>query len=165
MQWIGRFVLSQAQRPRRRRALLGSAITVVVLVAVALPALAAAPKSGCWGTCGGDEGPVGGFFITANHKVTQFSIELKCLGLEKIPQPVGPAAVVGDELGPLPTLKISKSQHFSFHGKATAQQPKKPIKVPVSLEGSFATVRKAKIALKVGFGSCRTMHLTIPLRD
>lgn len=88
--------------------------------------LAATPNAGCWGTCGGDEGPVHGYFyVSAGKIVNGVEAEFRCLGVQKVRFVTGPPAVEGDTfVVPRPvnsqslpsSLKISKGGHFSFDG-------------------------------------------------
>jgi hypothetical protein len=148
------------------RGLVGRVLAAIAAVAVTLPAAAAAaPKAGCWGTCGGDRGPVDGYFVVGTGadkgKLVGFLIEEKCLGVTSIPQPVGPPFKAGYELGPLPTMKISASGHFSFDGKTNRTSAHGRRKAGVRLNGSFVNSTKVEISLKVDYGSCGPMHITM----
>ena len=159
-----------------RSTAVAAGIAVFVAGLILAPSVSAAtPKAGCWGTCGGDEGPVGGFFMVANHKIVGgISIELKCLGTQRIPQPVGPPAVVGETLavpkfgysasgkpqGPSAIL-ISKSGHFSYHGKAQRLAGKKEKSVQGDLSGEFLSATEAQVRFAVAYGSCKPQVVRI----
>lgn len=150
----------------RRAAAARVVFAAIALEAVTLPVLATAgPRGGCWGTCGGDRGPVDGYFVVGTGadkgKLSSFMIEEKCLGVTRIPQPVGPAFKAGYELGPLPTLKISASGHFSFDGKTQRDSSHGRRRVGVRLSGSFVNSTKVKMSLKIDYGSCGTKHITM----
>jgi hypothetical protein len=146
---------------------LAGSIPVLVALTLALPGLAAAkphapkPHAGCWGQCGGDRGPVGGYFILQDNKVETFTIEEKCLGTFKFAQPVGPPFIAGEDLGPIPNLKISRSEHFSYTGTTQRQTAKGERAVKVDLQGSFVTPSRVSISLAIAFGKCKTSHFTL----
>jgi len=122
----------------------------------------ATPRAGCWGTCGGDEGPVGGFFfVPADHKqVQEFGYEDKCLGIRSIPQPVGPPARVGYGLE-LPNMTVSGGR-FNFKGTGEAYaNSSKPTHVRLVLTGTFKTPKEAIVMLHVSHHGCSATRLTI----
>jgi hypothetical protein len=150
-------------------------VVAIAALAFAVSVLAATPKAGCWGTCGGDSGPVKGYFTVQNHKIVGgFEIELRCLGLEKIPQPVGPPLTEGNvlQVPPLPPVRtgqtgnpppiaISDSGRFSYKGLATRRQGKRDFKIKVHMTGDFVTPTKARISLAIPYRTCGTQRVTV----
>jgi hypothetical protein len=164
-----------ASGARRKVLRLGTLAAGGALAASAV-ALAATPKAGCWGTCGGDRGPVGGTFMVQHSRVVGFAAELKCLGTRKIPQPPGrPAVVVGNliEVPPQtvptkpgqrlvqPPIPIRKGR-FDYTGTARRYSGQRSYKVKVDLAGRFVTSTEAKVALTIAYGKCGTQRLVIP---
>ena len=151
-----------------------ASLVLAACLAVAVSALAATPKAGCWGTCGGDEGPVGGFFTVKGHRVIGgVSAEFRCLGVQDIDQPAGPPAVVGDLFEvPAPasrtaatttSLKINRHGHFSFHGYGERIHGKHTSRIMVSLSGEFVSATEALLTFHIAYGSCATQRLTVRL--
>lgn len=145
--------------------------TVGAALVLAGSALAVKPSAGCWGTCGGDVGPVHGYFVISEGKIMNgVEAEFRCLGVQQIKQPTGPPAAVGDTLVvPAPanshslpsSLKISKGGHFSFHGDGQRISGSKTSKVMVDLSGEFVSTTKALLTFHIAYGNCGAQHLTI----
>jgi hypothetical protein len=90
-----------------------------------------------------------------------FLIEVKCLGVTSIPQPVGPPFRAGYDLGPMPNMSIDHGGRFSFAGRTQRQSVGGKRKVKVDLQGRFVTSSKASISLTIGYGHCGTTHVTV----
>ena len=123
----------------------------------ALPAKKSPPPvtpSTCWGTCGGPEGPVGGYFSVAGGKVQDFQDTQACLGAT----PDGFTYYL-EIAKPIPIT----ADTFSYSGPASIWNgmAKTGTVVVVTLTGKFTTPTKASITLNVVFGQCGTTHLTI----
>ncbi len=123
----------------------------------ALPAKKPIPpvtSSTCWGTCGGPEGPVGGYFSVTGGKVQDFQDTQACLGA------TGDGFTYYLEIDkPLPIT----ADTFSYNGPASIWNgmAKTGTDVMVTLTGKFTTSSSASITLHVVFGQCGTTHLTI----
>jgi hypothetical protein len=143
------------------RRVAGCLLPVAVVFALAGQATAAKPRSGvCWGTCGGDSGPVGGYFVVAKNQVQGFLISEKCLG-------TGRSGLL-NEITNVPNMSVNRGGSFSFNGKAQratlsrGQSVRRSVKV--TLMGMFVTPTKASISLKIGYKKCGTKHATIVAR-
>ncbi len=174
---MGREVKLRPRRGSRRLAVAAAAVASLIAgLALVASVLAATPKAGCWGTCGGDEGPVGGFFNVTGHKIVGgILIELKCLGTHRIALPAGQHAVVGDELavpefGYSPSgrprqpssILISKGGHFSYRGEAQRLQGNEQKSVEVDVSGEFLSSTRAQIRFAIAYGNCRSQVVRIP---
>lgn len=140
-----------SRRAWRRAA--GSALSIVLVAAFAAAAMAATPKAGCWGTCGGDRGPVGGFFEVSHNKVESFAASAACLGRDQF----------GLENGvyDVPNLRVHSGK-FSFVGTAKRSVSTQTFRsVHIALNGKFTTSTKATVSLTIHYKSCGTLHLTI----
>lgn len=154
-----RFRCRRSSAPRRVG---GWSIGFMVGLVFAASGVAATPHAGCWGTCGGDLGPIGGYFVVQSHKIEMFVIEEKCLGTRSVPLPVGPAAIEGDELGPLPNITIDSAGRVSFNGTTHRQTSHDQQRnVNVQLTGRFLTATKASLSLTIHYRACGTRHLTL----
>ena len=125
-------------------------------------ALGATPAVGCFGTCGGDQGPVDGFFVVSDNRkqVQQFANEDKCLGTRSIGFAGGQHVTVGDELM-LPTMAVHEGRfHFKGTGKVYAGGAKMK-HVHAVLDGRFTTARVAVVVLKLAHAGCSTIRQTI----
>jgi hypothetical protein len=130
-----------------RRFLGGLAGGCLCAGAIAIQAGGAIPKSDpCWGTCGGDSGPVHGYFQTAGRKVIGFEDEQKCLGKEQ--------DGLGDVLAISKSLAVSSTGAFTFKGEASAYINAVKTPVPVSLTGHFTTLASASISLTITYSGC-----------
>ncbi len=148
---------SSTKQTKSRRAA-GCLVAVAIVVAFTAQAIAAIPRSGgCWGTCGGDGGPVGGYFVVGDHQVQSFLIDEKCLGTGKYGLP--------NEIADVPSMPVSRNGKFQFKGEArrTASSGESP--VHVTLTGTFLTPTKASITLMITYARCGTTHLTIVRHD
>lgn len=118
----------------------------LVLALAAIPALAAKPKAGCWGYCGGPLTPSTPFFMVARNHVEFFGDD--------------PACLRGTGIAISKKLPISRAGRFSFTGRArrsnASQAP-----VHVVLAGRFTAATKAKVTLTVGYKRCGTGHFTV----
>jgi len=110
--------------------------------------------STCWGTCGGPEGPVGGYFSVSGGTVQEFQDTQSCLGST----PDGFTYYLEiDQALPI------KSDSFSYSGPASVWNgmAKTGTDVVVNLTGKFTTSTTASVTLQVDYGQCGTSHLTI----
>lgn len=124
--------------------------------------LAATPRAGCWGRCGGDLGPIGGYFVVQSHAVEMFLIEEKCLGTRSVAQPAGPPISEGDELGPLPNIAVNHAGRFTFTGTTDRQtSTDKSRKVKVQLSGTFVSATRASVSLTIHYKRCGTTHIIV----
>jgi hypothetical protein len=162
------------QRWRRtftqRAALAGlTALFAIVLVAPAAAKVPPAPLAGtCWGTCGGDSGPVGGYFIlgkrhkhhSTTYRVRDFTVSESCLGTE----------VFGTDALPLfgvPVMRVKlglDESHYKFSYSGTAKRATNPpgsATVQVNLQGTFVSSTKAHISLQIDYGQCTTDNFTV----
>jgi hypothetical protein len=129
-------------------AALGGAVSIF-----AIAAHAARPTAGCWGTCGGPQGPVGGYFSVSGGKVTGFEDTQACLGK---------TTYGTDYLRIARALNVSSAGAFSYSGSAEISDissPKVIRSVSVKLSGTFTTPKSATVTLTIT--SCGTKHLTI----
>jgi hypothetical protein len=85
------------------------ALCVCAAVVAALAAGAIPKADQCWGTCGGDSGPVHGYFQTAGRKVVGFEDEQRCLGTQQ--------GGLGDVLAIGKSLPVSSAGAFAFTGR------------------------------------------------
>jgi len=110
--------------------------------------------STCWGTCGGPEGPVGGYFSVTGGNVQDFQDTQSCLGAT----PDGFTYYLEIDK----SLPIS-SDTFSYSGLASIWNgmAKTGTNVVVNLAGKFTTTTEASVTLQVAYGHCGTSHLTI----
>jgi hypothetical protein len=111
----------------------------------------------CWGTCGGDSGPVGGYFTTTKTgAVANFSISEKCLGIVK--------GFEDHILIPV-TLRVNDGS-FVFTGVAQkwADGAAGPTPLKLSLEGKFVGPKQATVSITFKSGSCGTQQATIKAR-
>lgn len=122
---------------------------VALLLAVfAIPALAATPKVGCWGYCGGPIIPKTAYFEVANRHVDSFGIYAGCLGSSKA-------------ISIVKHLPISHTGTFSFDGTAERGFSPHVHTVHVKLSGRFTAATVAKVTLHIAYGGCRTIHSTV----
>lgn len=122
------------------------------------PSSAAKPESApCWGTCGGDSGPVGGYFTIVKDSVTQFRISETCLGRNH---------GLEDEVFITKNLPISASGAFSFtgEGQRTSASSPTPLPVKLSVKGEFTTPARATVTMTIEYGACPAEHATIIAR-
>jgi hypothetical protein len=118
------------------------------------------PKTGCWGTCGGQRGPRPLSMEVASGKVLRFVFAEKCLGesvLENIAYPNSIVLPAGGS-GALP---ISR-QRFSFAGKTHISINSGPPgqDVSVDLSAKFSSATTASGALTVKHPGCEPVHFT-----
>lgn len=134
----------------------GLVVCALCACAVAIQlAGAATPKSDlCWGTCGGDSGPVHGYFETVGGKVSDFEDEQLCLGKQQEGQ--GDVFLIGK------SLRVDSAGAFSFTGRATAYIKGVKTAVPVTLKGNFTTPTSASITLSISSKGCvKPIELTV----
>lgn len=120
---------------------------------VATAARAATPVAGCWGTCGGPQGPIDGYFTVSGGKLTGFEDSQACLGK---------TAYGTDYLRIAKSLPVTPAGAFDYAGSAAVSDisSAKVIRsVTVKLTGSFTTPKSAAVTLTIT--SCGTRHLTI----
>jgi hypothetical protein len=158
-------VVPLGRRQVREKAVLMSIWPCIALCAVLLVCFVpAASASGvkpvpnaCWGTCGGDSGPVGGYFTTTKTgAVATFSISEKCLGIVK--------GFEDHILIPV-TLRVNDGS-FAFTGMAQkwADGAIGPAPLQVSLKGKFVSSKEATVSITFKSGSCGTQAATIKTR-
>jgi hypothetical protein len=138
---------------RSWRGAAGTALAIASLAAFAAAAMAASPKTGCWGACGGDRGPVGGFFQVSQKKVESFAASAACLGR-------GSFGLENEVYG-VPNMNV-RAGKFSFTGTAKRSvtvHTSRPVRI--ALNGKFITSTRATVSLTIHYKSCRALHLTI----
>ncbi len=140
----------------------------LIACALAVPALAGPTPppatGGCWGTCGGQNGPVDGFFFLAksggDYRLKEFTVSEACLGREEDSN--APLSLYG-----IPTMTAKRSGKtglFEFSYRGRAQRPVPPqgsASLEVELKGAFVSATKAKVSLQMEYGNCGTDQLTI----
>jgi len=155
-----------AWRWRRRLTILGMSMFGAAMIAWALPALAANPKSGCWvgpkTDCGGDVGPTHGAMFVQSGKVTGFLDELGCLGSFTEHFVTGPYKE-NYEVTLSKNISISRAGTFTYGGSATRTSKHGNHPVTIELSGKFVTKTKASISLTVQYGKCRPQKITMHL--
>lgn len=136
----------------RTIAIVLGALTAFVLAA---GAQAATPKPGCWGTCGGPAGPVGGVFFVMEGKVTDFGYTESCLG----------STTDGSDYFHLTkAIAVAAGGSFSYAGPAAVSDlssGKSLYSVHVTLAGSFTSTVKATVKITVAHRGCMTKQLSI----
>jgi len=140
-----------------KRALLAAAVATGLASGVwaAVPSSAARPETApCWGRCGGDSGPLGGYFTIVKGSVSQFRISEKCLGMNH---------GLEDEVIVAKNMPITAAGSFSFSGEGqrTSSSTTTSLPVKLSVQGDFTTPARAAVTLTIGYGSCAMQHVTI----
>jgi hypothetical protein len=134
---------------------------LIVCLSIVVPALAivtaafcaATPKAGCWGTCGGPEGPLNGVFVVRGVDVTNFEYSESCLGTTKDGT---------DYLHIVKPLTVSKTGVFAYKGNATVSNlssPKALYATPVTLTGMFKTATVATVTIATAHTGCPSKQL------
>jgi len=158
----------------RRLGVGGVLAALVLLPAAATPVAEAGtpkPKNGCWGRCGGDQGPVGGYFVVAGGHVTEFGDGDQCLGKSN---GIDDVLTFSEYMtgGTVKQIKLPiKNDRFSFKGDAwrtatgaaSESGGAETTYVPthVELSGKFVSATKALVTLTIHDAACGTKHLTI----
>jgi hypothetical protein len=128
----------------------------------------AVPMAGCYGTCGGDFGPMpAALFVSSQSTLEGFAIAERCLGRRQATGPVGEVVDENDAIGwPPPTTttrsappmpKIRGGRVVS-EGKAHIDgEPSKP-DVSFKLVVTFPTPSEARGILSVKYSNCKPFH-------
>lgn len=167
----------ERKRDQRRRGSRSPWVaSIVVLLGVSAVAVSSAwatappkPKSGCWGTCGGVQGPVGGYFELRNGHVVNFADADSCLGRQPNGLDNQITLTVFTTSPPIQKKLAIKHDAFRFAGEAFMPVPAAEgvnyAMIPIELKGKFVSARKAQVSLTfIHDGSCGTKHLTIKQR-
>jgi hypothetical protein len=140
-----------------RAAMLVLAISLTASLLVGAAFAARPHNGGCWGTCGGNSGPVGGFFEIVKGQVREFRVSEGCLGVSKY-------GFESEVIVP-PAMTIGPNGGFSFEkrGKRTSGEGEHASLIPVKLtvKGKFVTSTMADVSVTIAFGHCGTKHLRI----
>ena len=148
------------RQPRRWRRIAGWFGGAAAALSLASQAIAAQPRSGCWGTCRGNSGPNAGTFQVNGRRVEHFLIAEKCLGYEKYTVAGGLPLIAVFELA-IPSMAINRAGNFSFDGTTVRTYTFGKHKVRAKLTGRFTTPSTASVTLTIHFAHCGTKHIII----
>jgi hypothetical protein len=139
------------------------AIALAGALALALPALASSTFT-CWvgpdTDCGGDVGPTNGAMFQQGHEITFFGDALKCLGSFTEHFDTGPYKE-NYEVSVNKNFPLSHAGTFSYNGPASRTAKRGHHTVTIHLTGKIVSKHKATVTLKVDYGSCGTLKITM----
>jgi hypothetical protein len=126
---------------------------------------ATTPKSGCWGTCGGDFGPKPVAIMVEDKRLSGFYAAEACLGTQMAEGAAGEHVTEDKEIAwSTAGIKVGESAKPGIpivDGEVTLKRSLKIVggeqPVPVSVSLTFVSSKAVKGVLTVHYGSCRPL--------